>query len=150
MRSIETLTRLYPDLTGKQIVELYEKEISDIQLKTKEEILEKLKFITDDNNKVSYFEGLFGRDARYSKVTNAKIDGNVIYADIEIISIDDKIQIPTHKDYSFNIEKQSHYHVDISSFNFNFAKKISENEWNIISKYLKDVRDFYNYYHNKE
>ena len=151
MRSIETLAKLYPDLTGKQIVELHEKENSDEQLQRNEEVIKKLKYITNENN-VSYFEGSYGKDARYSKISNAKIIGNVIYADIEIISIDDKIktQISSYKEYSFNIEKQLFNQVDISSFYYHFANKSTGSEWNRICKYLKDVKDFYNYYKIEE
>lgn len=153
MRSIETLAKLYPELTGKQIIELCEKEKIDAQLQKKDEVLKKFQFITTSD--ITYFEGRVGHDARYSKVSNARINDNVIYADVEIISIDNNLKLSDCKEYGFNIDKYSYQQVDIyssfySAFYENFINKTTESEWNRISNFFKDVRDFYHYYKREE
>lgn len=95
---------------------------------------------------------MYGRDAYYSKVSNTKIIGDVIYADIETISINDNLmhQRHTNTESYFDITKRSYHQIDISRSEFHLCRKTTESEWNRISKYLKDVKDFYNYYKREE
>ena len=88
MRSIETLVRTYPNLTGSDIIKLQEQDkIADEKAYQKTN-KRKLAYIEDINTNGGYYVGRFGVDQRYIyNVTKMWLEGDVIYMDVEKIIV---------------------------------------------------------------
>lgn len=87
MRSIECLVREYPDKTGKEIIEIQEKDKLLDEQNYKKYNEKKLALIKDYNENGAYFKSTFGLDQyRYDRFFNMSLNENgAIICDVETI-----------------------------------------------------------------
>lgn len=145
MRSIEYLIQLFPDKTGKELLEIQEQDKLEDEKKYQKENESKLKWIEDINTNGGYFRGRFGLDQRFFyKVTKCllKTSGE-IRCDVEKIVIlmgKDRNVLP---DESIHIEKKNSEYVNADKYGFNIYERVTEKEWNEVLTYLENIEKFW-------
>jgi len=140
MRSIEYLIQLFPEKTGKELLEIQKQDKLEDEMEYRKENRSKLKWIDDINTNGGVFRGRFGINQRFFyKVTNCLLDttGKVV-CDVETIVV----FLDNDKD-GISIEKESFGYVDADKYGFNVYERVTEKEWGEINSYLDDIEKFW-------
>lgn len=148
MRSIETLVRDYPSMTGLEILEMQKQDKIDDEREFKKHNEKKLAFIKDINENGGYFKGRFGLDQHYYyRVFNLKMesDGNV-YMDVEKIVLFYNPTNDTHQvtePNAIKLERRTKTFEKLDQYGLSFEKRINENQWDAINNYLNNISEMF-------
>jgi hypothetical protein len=86
MRDINYLIQLFPNKTGKELLEIQEQDKLDDKKAQEKRDKKLIDFMNDINTNGGYFKGAFGTDQYYMyKIENVKLQNSVLYGDVEKI-----------------------------------------------------------------
>jgi len=139
MRSIETLVREYPNKTGKEILEIQEKDklLDEQELQKYNE--KSLALIAEYNEKGGCFKSTFGLDQyRYDRFFNLYLDerGNII-CDVEtIVGFYKGHTTPNNE---ILLERKYKENQRFDKYLPQEEERISKEEYNLLSEHLDNV-----------
>ena len=148
MRSIETIVRDCPHLTGKQILEVQAQEKLDDQKEFEKRNKKKLEFIEDINVNGGYYRGRFGLDQYwFYHVFNLQMetDGRIVM-DVEKIVLffndsDDTRQVT--KPNEISLERRIDTYCDLEQYGLDNRERITVKEWDEVNEYLNKINQFW-------
>lgn len=145
MRSIEYLIQLFPEKTGKELLEIQKQDKLEDEKEYQKENESKLKWIEDINNNGGFFRGRFGIDQRFFyKVTNCSLETNgKVICDVEEIVVFLGSDRGVVKSGEINIEKKSSKYADADKYGFNIYERVTEKEWNEVNSYMMSISEFW-------
>lgn len=138
MRSIDYLVQLFPDKTGKELLEIQKQDKINDEKEFKRLNKKKLSIIKDITENGGYFKGSFGLEQYYMyKITKIELIKEVIYCDCEKIVIFDSQNIKN----GLLGENKLSCEIDIDNTikyenNFSICDRITETEYNNLKNYL--------------
>jgi hypothetical protein len=139
MRDLGYLVQLFPDLTGKELMEIQRKDKEADEFEYQQEMKAELDMIKDINTNGGYYRGRFGIDQHYYyNFTNLRIDNKTVYCDCEHLVMFTGEGRATSKDFSVRIEKKEYkkfenYGVDIPDC----IERVTKKEWDEVVNYFK-------------
>jgi len=146
MRSIGYLIQLFPEKTGKEILEIQAQDKLEDEKEYQKENESKLKWIEDINTNGGFFKGRFGIDQRFFyKVSNCLLEtSGEIRCDVEKIVVFLGSERDVVKNGNIHIEKKSSEYADADKYGFNIYDRVTEKEWNEVNSYLEGIEKFWN------
>lgn len=130
MRSIEYLIQLFPDKTGKQILEFQERDKLQDEKEFNQRHSEELSLIEDLNNNGGYYKGHFGLDqCFYYSFSNLRLEANVTFCDVE--------KLVAFNNYSFSIEFRKDTYKRLDTFGINIYERVTKEEFDKAVDYYK-------------
>lgn len=143
MRSIEYLVQLYPDKTGKELLEIQEKEKLEDEKKFQRANKRKLDFIADINKNGGYFKGTFGLEQYYFyRVFDCIMDNTEMYGSVEsvILHVGHKHGVTAEGEISFErrtktFQKLENYALDTREL----CERVTVKEWNEVNEYVNSM-----------
>lgn len=148
MRSIETLVRTYPNLSGSDIIKLQEQDkIADEKAYQKAN-KKKLEYIDDINVNGGYYMGRFGIDQRYIyNITKMWLEGGEIYMDVEKIIVflnmegkSNQVTNPNEGSIEKRIKSLQRYSTYLLE---EMCERVSVKEWDEVNNYLIGIAKFW-------
>ena len=148
MRSIETIVRECPNLTGKEILEVQEQEKLEDQKAYEKHNEKKLAFIKDINENGGYYRGRFGLDQHwFYRVFNMEMnnDGNITM-DVEKIVLffndtDNKHQVT--KPNEIKLERRIDPYCNLDQYGLDDRERVTVKEWDEVNDYLNKINQFW-------
>jgi hypothetical protein len=141
MRSIETLVKLYPNLTGQEIMEIQAQDRLKDEKEYEETYKEAISLMRDINTNGAYYRGSFGLNQYfYYKYTNAQIEGGVLWCDFEGIIV----FMEKDEDYPSSITIKKDLFKRLASDEVNKYERITPEEFNELKDYYsKSIPKFW-------
>lgn len=147
MRSIEYLIQLFPEKTGKELLEIQAQDKADDEYNYQIANKATLEYIEDIKKNGGYFRGRFGIDQRFMyKITDIYMDNDKVYVDVEKIVIFLGNERGVVKSGEFTFEKKSDTYVEADKYGFNCYDRVTEKEWNELIDYIHGVDKFWSMY----
>lgn len=148
MKSIEYLIQLFPDKTGREILEIQELEKKEEEKKFQKRLAKKLSLIKDIKENGGYFKGRFGYDQRYYyKIVDIKLESEQIYTTVEQIIVfinEHNVKHLTTSIDTFNIEKRVDKLVRWEDYyNDPQIQRITKEEWDELNNYCFGITKFW-------
>lgn len=144
MRSLDYLVQLYPNKTGKELLEIQKQDKLEDEKETQEFLKEKLEFAKDINDNGGYFKGTFGLNQYYYynvSGVNVEESGHV-YATVEKIVMFD-FDSGQHPRREFNIEKRISEYEDLSRYALDSLQRVTKEDYEKVDKYFKSAVDLF-------
>lgn len=137
MRDLNYLIQLFPEKTGKEILEIQAQDKLDDEKEYQKKNEKKLKWIEDINTNGGFFRGRFGIDQRFFyKVTNCELStDSTIMCDVE--------QIVVFLDGNISVTSTKEIYVDASHYEFDIYERVTEKEWNDVHTYVVGIEKFW-------
>lgn len=134
MRSIETILRQFPHLTGTEILALQEEDKKQDKVDYLKNHAEMLDTIDDYNINGAYFKGTFGKDQYfYYRVSNIRLtDEGTVLGEVEKIVCFDKIG-------SLTVERELKGGENLGNYGLEHLKRISEEDFEGFTAYLENI-----------
>ena len=141
MKSIEYLVQLYPEKTGKEIVEIQKEEKRLDELKIQEENKEKILIEEDIKKNGGYYKAAFGTEQYYMyKINSIQLENNHINCTYDSIVLFDSQNIDRGvlSTNNINFETRSENYGTFEDIIL-MATRIKEEEYNELKNYLFGV-----------
>jgi len=142
MRALEYLVQLYPDKTGKEILEIQVQEKLDDQKEFEETNKKKLAFMKDINENGGYYRGRFGLDQHYYyRVFDMEMDdqGNITMKVEKIVLFynpkDGHKHTVTYAG-SMQLDRKIKDYQHYDQYELEDRERVTVKEWDAINKYL--------------
>jgi hypothetical protein len=146
MRDLGYLVQLFPDLTGKELMEIQRKDKEADEFEYQQEMKAELDMIKDINTNGGYYRGRFGIDQHYYyNFTNLRIEHKTVYCDCEtLVMFTGEGERSTTKDFTVRIEKREYkefdkYGIDIPEY----VERVTKKEWDEVVNYLKKSAELF-------
>lgn len=141
MRSIDYLAQLFPDKTGKELIEIQNEDKRLAEVEFQNENKEKLSIVEDIKKNGGYYRGAFGSEQYYMyKITKIEFDNGTIYSEVEKILLFDSQNITrgvlTVNQINFEIQTDKYVRFEDITF---ATIRIKEEEYNELKNYLFGV-----------
>lgn len=137
MRSIETLVREFPNLTGHKILEIQKQDKLEDEKEFQKEHQKDLDIIKDINENGGYYRGRFGVDQYfYYNFFNVILENNVIYCDCEHLTLFSGEGKQAVTD-NFTLEIRTEQYKTLENYGINFYERVTKKEWDEIVNYFK-------------
>lgn len=147
MRTIETIVRQFPHLTGTEVLAIQAEDKLQDEADFKNENQEKIDFIEDINTNGGYYRGRFGIDQHsFYRVFNMILDNGKIYMDIEKIILfyndsDDTHQVTRPNE--IDLKRRIDSYVACDSYGLNNRDRVTVKEWDEVNDYLNNINQFW-------
>lgn len=134
MRSLDYLIRLYPNKTGKELLEIQNRDKANDEKEYQKLQRAKIEAVDDLNNNGGYFRGSFGLNRKYMyKITNAELSKGEIVFDVEKILV-------VESDGELRVDRTISRHQYYSKYSlFSTCERITEKEWSDVYKYIENI-----------
>jgi len=146
MRALEYLVQLYPDKTGKEILEIQVQEKLDDQKEFEETNKKKLAFMKDINENGGYYRGRFGLDQHYYyRVFDMEMDnhGNItMKVDSLVLFYNEKTKNQVTKEGEIRIERRLKEYQHYDNYGLHDCERVTVKEWDAVNKYLDAVNKY--------
>jgi hypothetical protein len=144
MRSLEYLIQLYPEKTGKEILAIQEQDKKSDEEAYQRRNKEVLEMIQDINTNGGYYKGRFGDDQRfYYNVTEARLEGDKIYANVEniVVFLGDGRSVVSAGD--IRIEKRTKEWADLSTYGLEMYQRTTKQDYDEVMTYLLNLAKYW-------
>jgi hypothetical protein len=144
MRSLEYLIQLYPNKTGKQLLAIQAKEKEAEEKEYQKRHKEVLEMIQDINTNGGFYKGRFGSDQRfYYNVTEARLEGDKVYANVEsiVVFLGDGRSVVKAGDVS--IEKKTKEWADLSTYGLDMYQRTTKQDYDEVMTYLLNLAKYW-------
>ena len=137
MRDINYLIQLFPDKTGKELLEIQEQDKLEDEKEYQRLHEEDLKLVEDINTNGGYYRGRFGIDQYfYYRFFNLHLEDDKIYCDCEHLVLfsgegDSRI---TER---FSVEIRTESYKDIEKYGLDFYERVTVKEWDAVIQYFR-------------
>lgn len=141
MRSIEYLAQLFPDKTGKELIEIQNEDKRLAEVEFQNENKEKLLIVKDIEENGGYYKGVFGTEQYYMyKIHKIYFDNGNITCDYEEIVLFDSQNISRGvlSVDNINFETRTNKYGNFEDISL-MAVRIKEEEYNELKNYLFGV-----------
>jgi len=143
MRSIEYLIQLYPDKTGKELLEIQEQDKLEDQKIFEKANKRLLAFLDDISVNGGYFRGRFGLDQYYYyHVYNTSIDkdGNTMSVDkiVLFVNIDGHKNIVTRPG-ELSLKREFCEYAKFREYGLESEERVTSKEWDAINNYMDNM-----------
>lgn len=143
MRSIEYLIQLFPNKTGKELLEIQNQDKLNDEQEFQKRNKKKVEFINDINTNGGYYCGRFSIDQHsYYRVFNMRLDGNDIYMDVESLVV--FINSETDKNY-VNIERKVKAFQKEDKYCLQNRERVTKKDWDNVNEYVNNITKFWNH-----
>lgn len=143
-RSIEVIIQENPNLTGKEILAEQEYDKACFELWKTNINKKQLDFIDDINTNGGYYKGRFGTDQRfYYKITDAQLDGNRIYANVENIVVFLGAKGGVVSEGNINVEKRKKEFTSLVTYDLEMYTRTTKEDYEQICDYLLGIAKFW-------
>lgn len=141
MRSIEYLVQLFPDKTGRELMEIQEKDRVADQFAYEQAHKKDLKLIKDINTNGGFYRGKFGIDQLYYySFSNMIMEFNEIYCDCEHVVLFTGEGRVTDE-FSVRIDKKTYQ--QFNKYAVEMCERITIKEWEAVINYFKKVSNYF-------
>lgn len=143
-RSLEVIIRENPYLTGKEILAEEKHDEACFALYNANRNKAKLDFIKDINTNGGYYKGRFGSDQRfYYNISNARLEKNRIYADVEtiVVFLGDGRSVVSPGD--IKIEKRKKEFKDLDTYDLDMYYRTTKKDYDEVSAYLAGLAKYW-------
>lgn len=141
MRSFEYLIQLFPDKTGREIVQIQKQEKLDDEKLFQKLNKKKLEIINDINTNGGYYRGKFGNDQHYFyRVYNMRLEGSKIYMDVEKLIV--FINQETEKS-NVTLERSTKIYQTDDTYCLQNEERVTKQEWDEVNEYVNNITKFW-------
>lgn len=138
MRSIDYLVQLFPDKTGKELLEIQNRDKADDEKQFRKIHDVKLRTIEDINTNGGFYKGTFGlSQCFYYSFKNLKLIEGKIYCDVEDI-------VCFFEGWKVSIEIRDHTYKEFENYGVDIYEKITESDYKEALKYVFAFQNFWN------
>ena len=144
MRSIEYLVQLYPEKTGRELLEIQAKEKKEDQKAYERRFKKQLEFISDINTNGGYYKGRFGEDQRfYYNVTDARIEHDTIFATVEsiVVFLGDGRSVVSAGDVSIKKEKKEW--AELNKYGLESYQRTTKKDYDEVLEHLLNLAKYW-------
>ena len=144
MRSLEYLAQLYPNKKAKELLAIQAKEKEADEKEYQKRHKETLEAIEDINTNGGYYKGRFGSDQRfYYNVTNARLEGDKVYATVEsiVVFLGDGRSVVKAGDVS--IRKETKEFADLGNYALDMYQRTTKEDYNEVLAYLLGLAKYW-------
>ena len=148
IRSIELLVREYPDKTGKEIMELQERDKANDQKAYEKRNAKILEYIKDINTNGGFYRGRFGLDQHYFyRVFDLKLESDgEVYMQVESIvfffnDTTDTRQVT--KPNEIHLERRTRTYEKLSNFGLQHEQRVTAHEWDAVVNYINAMSQLF-------
>jgi hypothetical protein len=140
MRDLGYLVQLFPEKTGKELMEIQRKDKEADEFEYQQAHKAELELINDINTNGGYYRGRFGIDQHYYYYfSNLRMDGKKIYCDVESLVLftgEKGGVIPD--EFSVRIEKRTYKEFDKFGIDIpEYIERVTKKEWDEVVNYFK-------------
>ncbi len=142
MRSIEYLLQLYPEKTGKEILEIQQQDKLEDEKEYERYNAEKIALVKELTANGAYYRGRFGEDQYfYYRFFDLVMDGDTIMCSVEeiVCFYNEKYDMSA----SVNIERKTKQFKRFENFGVEIYERITEVEWNTLNSHLESTFSIY-------
>lgn len=144
MRSIEYLAQLFPDKTGKELLEIQLNDKKEDEKEYQKANKAKLAFIEDINQNGGYYKGRFGIDQRFFYCfTDLQIISGIVYGSVERITVFLGEKNSVVREGEIRIEKSFNEMKEIENYGLSMYSRIEKREYDSLVEYLNNVSKFW-------
>lgn len=143
-RSLELIMQENPKMNAKELLAEQEYDKACFELWKTKINKDRLDFIKDINTNGGFYKGTFGFDQRYYyNITNARLEGNTVYAEVEKI-----VAFFGHKNGviklgDVNIEKRKKELERIENYGLETCERVTKEDYVKIDTYLQGLTQFW-------
>ena len=142
--AVETLTRQYPDKTGKEILELHEHSKKCYGLFLKQQNQKQYDLVDRINAQPLYYKGRFGLDQRFFyKFSNAQLENGKVFATVEKIVVFIGCDRGVVKKGEVKIEKSEKTFQELDKYGLEMYTETTKSEFDKVDKYLHGIAKFW-------
>ena len=137
MRSIEYLVQLYPEKTGRELLEIQAKEKKEDQKAYERRFKKQLEFISDINTNG-------GEDQRfYYNVTDARIEHDTIFATVEsiVVFLGDGRSVVSAGDVSIKKEKKEW--AELNKYGLESYQRTTKKDYDEVLEHLLNLAKYW-------
>lgn len=136
MRALEYLVQLYPDKTGKELLEIQAQEKAEQEEQFKKANAKKLAIIEDINTNGGYYRGTFGLTQRfYCSFSNLRmVEGKIICDCIHLTCFFENHSI-------FNCEIREETWKEFENYGTSIYERITKEDFNKAVGYFSNSKD---------
>lgn len=143
MRSIEYLVQLYPDKTGKELLEIQKQEKLEDEKKFQKANKKKLDFINDINTNGGYFKGTFGLEQYYYyRVFDCQMDGTEMYGSVESVVLHVGRERGVTRPGEISFERRTKTFQKLENYALTtreLCERVTVKEWNAVNEYVDSM-----------
>lgn len=139
MRSLDYLIQLFPDKTGKELLEIRNQDKQEDADEFKKIHANKLAIIEDINTNGGFYKGKFGLDQHfYYSFSNMHLIKDNIYCDVnEVVAFFELVNNKT------SIENRKQALQSFENYGVNMYERVTKEEFDKAVAYLESFKDFW-------
>ena len=137
MRSIEYLLQLYPEKTGKEILEIQQQDKLEDEKEYERYNADKIALVKDLTANGAYYRGRFSQDQYfYYRFFNLVMDGDTIRCSVEQVtcSFNERLK---HK--TINIDRAVSDYERFDNFGIKMCERITKEQWDALNNHLEST-----------
>jgi hypothetical protein len=135
MRSIEYLLQLYPEKTGKEILQIQQQDKLEDEKEYERYNASKIALVKELTANGAYYRGRFGQDQYfYYRFFNLVMDGDTIMCSVEQVTCFFNQRLK-HK--TINIDRAVSDYKKFENFGIEICERITKEEWDAVNNHLE-------------
>jgi hypothetical protein len=144
MRVLEYLIQLYPEKTGKELLEIQEQEKLEEQKAFEKHNKTKLDFVNDINTNGGYYKGKFGLDQHYyyrifDLVLEESGDVRMSVEKLVLFCNNDGHEHTVTKTGEINFERRTEDFANLDNYGLLHEERVTIKEWNAVNDYIDNI-----------